>query len=346
MRAKSSHSPTDAINGAYILVFGLSLFSIQDNIIKYFSDTSSVLQIVFIRGCIAMFLMLLCLALFRQSIRFVSRKPVWMLARGLLGFTSYTCFYLAVAAMPLAEVVAITFTMPLFVTAMSALILRERVGARRWGAVVIGFAGVLIILSPSGEFDLLAVVFSFIAAFTYASQTIITRFLSVHDNPMTIALNAIAIFTIASGLLSLMMFFEMITITSNHPSLAFFVRDWAMPGPFGLFLLVVIGFVGAIGFYCLSKAYCVSEASALAPYEFTYINWAVVFGYLIWDESPGPRTLLGIVILVSSGLYIWYRERQIDRDPAEDKHAVSGQLPSQGQLRSLAKAYDETGYGS
>ncbi len=224
---------------------------------------------------------------------------------------------LAVAAMPLAEVVSITFTMPLFVTAMSALLLGEKVGLRRWSAVVIGFVGVLVILSPSGEFNSLAVVFAFVAAITYASQTIITRFLGSHDHPLTIAFNATIVFTCASGILSLLMYSGMISISSQHPSLAFFGRDWVMPVNLDLVLMLVIGVIAAIGFYCLSRAYCSSEASAIAPFEFTYILWAVMFGYLFWNETPGPTTILGVLVLVSSSIYIWYRERQIQlRDTA------------------------------
>jgi len=84
-----------------------------------------------------------------------------------------------------------------------------------------------------------------------------------------------------------------------------------MPAGFDLLLMLVIGLIAAIGFYCLSQAYVVSEASAIAPFEFTYILWAVVFGYLFWQEVPGLTTLIGILVLVLSNLYIWYRERQI-----------------------------------
>jgi drug/metabolite transporter (DMT)-like permease len=302
---------TSATGGAAILVFGLFLFSIQDVIIKYFSGDYSVLQIVFIRGLIAMVLLLAMFKVMSDRIPLVSKRPLLMIFRGLFGFASYTCYYLAVAAMPLAEVVTITFTMPLFVTAMSAVILREKVGPRRWSAVVIGFIGVLIILSPQGEFNTLAVVFAFIAAITYASQTIFTRFLGSHDHPLTIAFNAIFIFTCVSGILSLLMVSGIITVSSSHPSLAFFGRDWIMPGNFDLLLMLVVGLIAAVGFYCLSQAYCVSEASAIAPFEFTYILWAVFFGFLFWNEIPGPTTFIGILVLVSSSLYIWYRERRI-----------------------------------
>ena len=313
MRAKSVIPALDATNGALILVFGLLLFSFQDVIIKYFSDRYSVLQIVFFRGLIAVSLFALVFKFSQQKQSLVSRKPWLMLSRGLLGFGSYTCYYLAVAAMPLAEVVCITFTMPLFVTVMSALILGEKVGPRRWTAVVLGFIGVLIILSPSGEFNWLAVILAFGAAITYATHTIITRFLSMHDDPMTIAFNALVIFTVASGLLSLLMLAEIIVVDSEHPSLAFFGRDWVMPDGIDTLLMIAIGFIAAIGFYCLSKAYCVAEASAIAPFEFTYILWAVVFGYLFWNEVPGLTTFIGIAILISSSLYIWYRERQIEK---------------------------------
>ena len=329
MRSTSATSTLDAANAAIILVFGLFLFSIQDVIIKHFSGHYSVLQIVFVRGLIAIGLLLMFIRVTRETVPLVSRRPGMMIARGLLGFCSYTTFYMAVAAMPLAEVVSITFTMPLIVTAMSALLLGEKVGMRRWSAVLAGFIGVLIILSPSGEFNALAVVFAFLAALTYASQTILTRLLGAHDHPMTIAFNAILIFTVASGLISLALTGGLVTVDSTHPSLAFFGRAWLMPSGVDTVLMIAIGFIAAIGFYCLSRAYCSSEASAIAPFEFTYILWAVAFGYLFWQEVPGPTTIVGVAILVSSSLYIWYRERQIARRETALVPVQAAHLPQQ-----------------
>jgi drug/metabolite transporter (DMT)-like permease len=207
--------------------------------------------------------------------------------------------------------VAIVFTMPLFVTAMSALILGEKVGIRRWSAVVVGFIGVLIILSPEGEFNTLAVILAFTASITYATQTTITRFLSAHDAPLTLAFNSILVFTCASGVLSLLLLGGIISVTSDHASMAFFARDWMMPEPGHLALMSFLGVNGAAGFYCLSKAYCSAEASAIAPFEYTYIVWAIVFGFVFWNEVPGVTTIIGVFVLVSSSLYIWYRERQL-----------------------------------
>ncbi len=299
------------MHGAAILIFGLFLFSIQDMIIKFFSTEYSVLQIVFIRGLVSMAVITLLIKLFWPGIAFLSKRPLTASARGLFGFASYLAYYLAVAAMPLAEVVAIVFTMPLFVTVMSASVLGEKVGFRRWSAVVVGFFGVVIILSPSGEFNVLAVSLAFAASITYATQTTITRFLSSHDTPLTLAFNSILVFTCASGALSLLLLMGVIDIDSNHASLAFFSRDWVVPENWHLLLMLFLGINGAAGFYCLSKAYCLSEASAIAPFEYTYIIWAIVFGIVFWNEVPGATTILGVLVLITSSLYIWYRERQL-----------------------------------
>ena len=281
--------------------------------IKYFSDQYSVLQIVFIRGVIAVSLMWLVARLITESEQLASRRPYLALSRGLLGFCSYTTYYLAVAALPLAEVVAIVFSAPLFVTAMSALILREKVGLRRWSAVFAGFVGVLIIVGPVGEFSNLAVILAFIASISYASQTIITRYLAAHDTPLSIAFNALIVFTGASALLSLTMAGGFISITSTHPSMVFLARDWVLPEAFDLSLMIFLGFNGAVAFYCMSKAYCVAPASTIAPFEFTYVVWAVVFGYLFWSEIPRTTTLVGLLILIGSSIYIWDRERRLQR---------------------------------
>ena len=309
----SNSSSQNPLGGILLLVFTVFLFSLQDVTIKYFSDQYSVLQIVFVRGVIAVSLMWFVARQISGSRQLISQRPFLAMSRGVLGFCSYTTYYLAVASLPLAEVVAIVFTAPLFVTLLSALLLGEKVGLRRWCAVFAGFVGVLIIVGPAGEFGNLAVILAFAASIFYASYIIITRFLASHDTPLSIAFNALVVFTGASALLSLMMASGFISITSSHPSLIFLARDWVLPGAFDLCLMVFLGLNGAVAFYCLSKAYCVAPASTIAPFEFTYVIWAVVFGYLFWSEIPRPTTLVGLMILIGSSIYIWNRERNLQR---------------------------------
>ena len=313
MAVHSNVSSDNALNGISLLVFALLLFSLQDVVIKHFSDQYSVLQIVFVRGVIATFLMAIAAKYVLGQAFPLSQRPWLSIARGLLGFTSYTTYYLAVASMPLAEVVAIVFSAPLFVTAMSAILLREQVGVRRWSAVFAGFIGVLIIVGPSGQFSSLSVLLSITAAITYASQTIITRYLSFHDQPLVIALNAMLVFTCASAILSLLLASNIISIDSSHPSLLFFSREWSQPETLDLGLMIFLGCNGALAFFCMSKAYCVAPASTIAPFEYTYLFWAAIFGYLIWSEVPSTTTLTGIAILISSSIYIWSRERNLQK---------------------------------
>jgi S-adenosylmethionine uptake transporter len=329
LSGQNNFSSDNALSGITLLVFALFLFSLQDMTIKYFSDQYSVLQIVFIRGVIATTLMALAAKFIEGRFFPGSQKPWLTLSRGLLGFTSYTTYYLAVASMPLAEVVAIVFSAPLFVTAMSAIILREQVGPRRWAAVCAGFVGVLIIVGPSGQFHNLAVLLSFIAAITYALQTIITRKLGSHDKPLSIALNAMIVFTGASAILSLMLSANIISVTSSHPSLLFFARDWTQPETLDLALMIFLGFNGALAFFCMSKAYCVAPASTVAPFEYTYIIWAVIFGYLFWSEMPEPMTMIGISILIGSSIYIWDRERKIQKQVRPEPSIPTNELLKQ-----------------
>ena len=325
----SNSSHQNPFSGILLLLLAVFLLSLQDIIIKYFSDQYSALQIVFIRGAIAVTLMWFVARLASGSGQLASRRPFLALSWGFLGFCSYTTYYLAVAALPLAEVVAIAFTAPLFVTAMSALLLNEKVGPRRWCAVFAGFVGVLIIAGPVGEFGNLAIILAFLASITYASQTVITRYLGSYDTPLSIAFNAQMVFTGASALVSLMMAGGFISITSTHPSLIFFARDWVLPAAFDLSLMIFLGINGAIAFYCMSKAYCVAQASSIAPIEFTYVIWAAVFGYLFWSEIPRATTLIGLLILIGSSIYIWDRERNSQRQESYTQQDKTAELAQQ-----------------
>jgi drug/metabolite transporter (DMT)-like permease len=122
------------------------------------------------------------------------------------------------------------------------------------------------------------------------------------------------VFTGASAMLGLMLAGNIISVSSSHPSLLFFARDWSQPETLDLALMIFLGFNGALAFFCMSKAYCVAPASTIAPFEYTYIFWAVIFGYLFWSEVPEPTTLIGISILIISSIYIWSRERKMHKE--------------------------------
>ena len=325
-------SPTDRpVAGISLCVFGLFLFSVQDVIIKSFSDTYSVLQIVVTRGLVAMVPILIAVVVTSGWRGTVAYKPRLLLLKGVLGFFSYLAYYMAIAALPLAEVVTIVFSAPIFVTVLSAMLLKEPVGGRRWSAVLVGFLAIVIVVGPSGNFGHLAALLALLAAFTYACSILLTRFIGPNDRPWTITLYAMLAFLIGSSIASVLVFSFGGALVTDNPSLQFVLRPWVVPKLEDCLLMVFLGLNAAVGFYCLIKAYWVSPASTVAPFEYTYIIWAVLFGYLIWSEIPRATTLFGVALLIASSFYIFRRELRLRRMASDEgmlpQTVVAGETP-------------------
>lgn len=318
-----SHPPDLASDrpdtGISLVVLGLFLFALQDVVIKGFSDRYSVLQIVFVRGVIALIPILVAVVVTSGWRGVIAYRPRLLILKGFLGFFSYLGYYLAIASLPLAEVVSIVFVAPIFVTVLSALVLRESVGARRWMAVCVGFMAVLIVIDPAASVVHLATIFAVLSALTYACSTLITRFVGPDDRPWTITLYSMVAFVLGSGIASLVVLnFGGLFITDDA-SLQFLLRPWVVPEPVDCLLMLFLGVNAAAGFYCLIKAYWVAPASTVAPFEYSFIVWAVLFGYLVWSEVPAPTTLIGVAMLIASGLYIFrweLRRKTADTSPA------------------------------
>ncbi len=296
------------IIGISALVAGLFLFSLQDVVIKYFSSEYSVLQIVIIRGLVAVAMVGLAVFCLLGPRGFVIRQPAMIISKGLLAFLSYLTYYMAIASLPLADVVAITFSAPIIVTVMSALLLKEHVGPRRWLAVVFGFIGVLLIIGPAGKIANVAVSFAAIAALTYALSSVIARFLGPDDKPLTVTFYFSAAHLLGGVIVSLLVAALGGEPGSEHPSLAFLLRPWSTENSIDLGIMAALGINAALGFYFLNKAYLSAPASKVAPFEYTYILWAALFGYLFWSEVPASNVVIGILLLVCSNLYILNRE--------------------------------------
>jgi drug/metabolite transporter (DMT)-like permease len=294
--------------GAVIIVFGLFMFSFQDVIIKAFSDQYSVLQIVFIRCLVALVPIVIAVLWVTGWRGFVAYEPRLLLLRGLFGFLSYLGYYLAIAALPLAEVVTIVFSAPIFITVLSVVLLKEKVGARRWSAILVGFLGVIIVVGPRGQIADLAVILALLTTLTYALMSIVTRYVSGSDTPWTMSFYSVVVFILGSVVASLLVAVFGPVSNPEDPSLQFLLRPWVMPATADLLLMIFIGLNWAVGSYCLAKAYSVAPVSAVAPFEYTYIIWAVLFGYLIWSEVPAVTTWVGLALLISSSLYILQRE--------------------------------------
>jgi drug/metabolite transporter (DMT)-like permease len=289
--------------GILYLCVGVFVFSIQDAILKFISLTGSypVTQAVAIRSLVALPI-LLVMVHFEAGIRALfTPRAGWLMLRALVLFISYTSYYLAFPALPLADAVALYFTVPLFVTALAVPFLGERANGLQWTAVIAGFAGVIIMLQPGRGVLEPAAFLSLLSAVMYAASMLMTRALGVSEKAsvmgfyqnMVVLAGALAI----TGLSTVFGYHE-----GPHPSITFLVRAWEWPSLRDLVLMGSCGLVAASGMYALSQAYRVARASTVTPFEYTGILWVPLWGFLLFAEVPRLTTLIGAILIVGAGL--------------------------------------------
>ena len=289
--------------GITALIAGLLVFSLQDVIIKLFSAEYSILQIVIVRSVIALGLIGIIVAIRLGRTGFRVYQPFKIILKGILGFLSYLAYYLSLASLPLIDAVTITFTAPILVVIFSSILVGERVGLRRWLATLAGFVGVLIAVGFEGRLANIAIAFAFLAALTYALNSVIARYISSRDNPWTVTFYFTVAHSAGGVITYLIVLLTAAGLDSTHPSLAFLIRDWTRPDVTDLVIMCSLGVIATIGFFCLNKAYLSARAATVAPFEYSYILWAALFGYLIWGEAPTALTVIGLSILIGSNLF-------------------------------------------
>ena len=295
------------LKGIGLLVFATAIFSVQDVIIKLLSDSYPAHEIVFFRSLFGM-LPILAIIWFEGSWRHLrTRRPLAQIVRGLLGFLAYTTFYLALAALPLADTVTLFYAGPLFVTALAVPFLGERVGPRRWAAVLVGFLGVVVVTRPFGGNLEPAMLLAVACAVTYAVSVLITRRLARTESGSCLAFYMMLTFLAASAVTGLAMGDGRYAV-EGHPSAEFLLRGWVGPSGEDWTLLLLLGLISGTGFYCISQAYRIASASLVAPFEYASLPWAILWGYLSWADIPAPTTVLGLILIAGSGLYIIHRE--------------------------------------
>ena len=225
--------------------------------------------------------------------------------RSIAGTISMFCNFAAYIFLPLADATAIGFAAPLFVVILAALVLAERVHVYRWSAVVIGFIGVMIIAGPEGGASRSALygsLFALAGAGLTAVAMIFLRRMSAHEHSITIA------------------FYFM--LTSAAVALITAVFGWNIPTWEQALVLIFTGLSGGTGQLFLSFSYRFSEASALAPFDYAAMIWAVALGYFLFGELPTPQVWLGGVIVIAAGLLILWRERRLGRERALSSPAL------------------------
>jgi drug/metabolite transporter (DMT)-like permease len=228
-----------------------------------------------------------------------TRQPLLQTGRVILAFITTFGFFYLFPLMPLAELYAISFAAPFFMTALAVPMLGERVGWRRWSAIAVGFVGVLVIVQPgSAAFHPLSIAVLFVT-FTYAVSMLCVRRLSRTDSDQaTVMFLSVA----AVGLSGLI-------IVGNELVDRPFGALWVWPSGLDWLWLVVIGLTGGLGQILITRAWRLAPAAVLAPFDYTAIVFALAYGWLFWREVPTPWMWLGLPLIIGSGLYILHRER-------------------------------------
>ncbi|MEM7343117.1 MAG: DMT family transporter, partial [Chloroflexota bacterium] len=294
------------MRGIGFILVAMMVLPIQDVIIKLISGGYPVHQIVFVRSIFALFLILL-LAKFEGGFQLLkTQQPLWQLGRGFLLFLAYTTYYLALAALPLGDVIALFFSSPLFVTALSIPMLGEWVGWRRWAAVVVGFVGVIIVLRPGLGIIEPAAILALFASLFYSFTVILTRHVGKTDSGTSMVFYSTLVYIACSAVIGVSIGFREFPI-NDHPSLQFLLRPWTTPASFDLMLIALVAGTFTIGFYCLSQAYRFAPPALIAPFEYLSLPLGILLGYLIWGDVPDIYMIVGTIFIIGSGLYVLKR---------------------------------------
>ena len=292
--------------GVGFLAAALFIFSIQDAFIKQLSSDYPVHEIVLVRSLVAI-LALIILAIFAGGLRSLKTKKLGAhIVRALVMFIAYTSFFLGLASLHLAETVTLFLSAPLFITLLSAQFLNEKVDLSCWIAVIIGFGGVVLMLKPGAAIFDPAAVLPLIAGLSYAIVAILTRRMGQTENGVSMAFYPTVIYIILSAVIGL--FLHKGLVSADHPSIAFLLQPWAILAPKDAALLVFIGIGSALGFYFISQAYRFAQPAAIAPFEYVSVPLSILWGFIFWREIPELESLLGMLLIVGSGLYILGRE--------------------------------------
>ena len=291
---------------------GTFALGLQDMIIKLISGTFPLHEIGFVRSVFAILLTLIFLHLEGGYAQLRTNRKAAHLLRGGLLICANMAYFLGLASMPLGDAAAIFFSAPLFITLLAVPVLGEKVGFRRWMALIAGMVGVLIMLRPNAEVFQLVGLLPLFAALCYASIQIIARKIGNTETASVMAFYVqicFLVFSIGFG----MVFGSGWMATGDNPTLDFLFRAWSWPDLFGFAMMAGCGLLVGTGGYLLSQAYRIAQARTVAPFEYSGLPFAVLLGFLVWGDFPDLYSLAGIALIVMAGLYVFYREGKIKK---------------------------------
>ena len=305
-------TPNNNPKGIVLILLGMAFFSIQDSLIKFISEDTSLYELYFGRTLIAFILLLIYLKVTSQTLVLKTHFPVLTILRVLCFFFGFSFFYISLTFMTLAMANALFFSSPFFVSILAVIFLKEKVGIRRWLGIAVGFLGVYIVLDPNFEDFNYMKLAPVACSLCYAISMTITKYTSSKDNVYT-QMTHLYIGALIISVLFFIFAGEGQFNTFSDPTYQFIFREWFSNPTYAWPFIISMGFVGAISFYCVFSAYSVASPSVVSLFEYSLIIWAIIIGYLLFDNIPSPRTFVGVILIIGAGIYIYIREKARDQ---------------------------------
>jgi drug/metabolite transporter (DMT)-like permease len=312
--SKKNNNP----RGIILILIAMMVFSVQDGIMKYIFNFVSLYEVYLIRTLVSFGLILIFLKLKKEKIVFKTQYPLLTFCRVILFFFGFSSFYISLTVLPLGFATALFFVTPFLITIFAHFFLKEEIGIRRWSAVVVGFIGVYITLNPDfNNFNYLSLL-PILCAFCYSLSMIIIKKTSEKDSVYTqtftfyfgaIIFSTIFYFLIGDGQYN----------TSDHPASQFIFREWFVDLESSILFMATTGLTATVAFLLLFTAYSIASPAVVSPFEYSILLWSPLIGWIYFNEIPSLNTVIGILIIVSSGIYIFMREKAQEQLIATEK---------------------------
>jgi drug/metabolite transporter (DMT)-like permease len=285
--------PDNSTLGVLLMSLAAFLWVLHDAISKWVMQDYSIYQVLLLRTIFSLLPILIVLRHEGGTVRLRDTR-VWVcLGRGCLAVTCFLLFLAALPLMPLTDIFAIVMAAPLLISALSALVLKERVTFRRWVAILIGFSAVLVMVRPGGDVITPGALLVVGSVVVYSFLMILTRRLGSTESAGAMTFYSALVF-LAVGLIAAPF-------------------SWIRPTPIGMLLMAATGLLAGTAQYCLTEAFRIAPPSLVAPLEYTSLLWAMLFGFLVWGDVPTTLVLVSGAVVIVSGIYVLHDEKATQR---------------------------------
>ena len=308
----------DNSKAIFLILIGMTVFALQDTLIKLLSDNTNIYLIYFVRCIIGLTVIFIYLKIKKIPIIIKTHYPLLTIIRATAFFIGFSLYYYSLTELSLALAVTLFFVSPFFVTIFSMLIIKEKIGLRRWMAILFGFIGVYLVMDPKYESFNIYSIFPVICAICYAFTVVIQKKTSDKDSLFSQVLHIYI-----SAIIFSLIIRSSLGFIDFEPELVekyqFLLIEWRILNYVNFIMLIAIGFTGVTGFLCLFGAYNIGSPASIAPFEYLIIFWAILISWFLWGETLNFKAYIGLIFIISAGVYTFFREIILNKEISIDK---------------------------